>query len=152
MPPAAGRGNYKPKTNNTMNAKTLEAIKRHGESLLRAFPEATERDPVALCKKLRRIETVAHRMAELACEREVPEQDEADAKAIQRVRTLLGITEHQAALILFVNRDPRGYALKIRESFANGINLRARAEGKHEFTLFTDWGGDGIIAPDLTAN
>ena len=46
-----------------------------------------------------------------------------------------------------LNSAPR---LKIRESFANGINLRARAEGKHEFILFTDWGGYGIIAPDLT--
>ena len=39
-----------------MNAKTLEAITRHGETLLRAFPNATEKNPVALCKKLRRIE------------------------------------------------------------------------------------------------
>ena len=40
-----------------MNTNTLKAITRHGESLLKAFPNALEKNPVALCKKLRRIET-----------------------------------------------------------------------------------------------
>jgi len=39
-----------------MNAKTQAAVQRHGEQLLAIFPHATERDPVNLCKKLRRLE------------------------------------------------------------------------------------------------
>lgn len=39
-----------------MNANTLKAVAIHGETLINMFPNATERRPVALCKKLRRIE------------------------------------------------------------------------------------------------
>lgn len=44
-----------------MNSKTLAAITKHGQSLLRAFPNSTEQNPVVLCKKLRRIETAVYK-------------------------------------------------------------------------------------------
>ena len=50
-----------------MNAKTLEAVERHGRQLLAIFPNATERDPVTLCNKLRRVEAVAERHALMLC-------------------------------------------------------------------------------------
>lgn len=39
-----------------MNAKTEAAVMEHGKQLLAIFPSATERDPVKLCRKLRKLE------------------------------------------------------------------------------------------------
>jgi len=47
-----------------MTPQQLQAIKEHGRNLLAIFPDATEKDPVKLCKKLRRIEAKAHRAAD----------------------------------------------------------------------------------------
>ena len=41
---------------------------------------------------------------------------------------------------LFVNGDARGYALKIMDSYVMERRL----------DIYKDWGGYGIIAPDLT--
>lgn len=136
-----------------MKAKTLEAIKRHGESLLQAFPDATERDPVALCKKLRRVETAISRVTERACSVYVPDEEmkAAEEKALARVRKLLGLTPTQAATVgLFVNHDPRGYALKFSDEWTTSYNAgQNHKDGK---PLHRDWGGYGIAAPDLTTN
>lgn len=130
-----------------MNAKTLEAITRHGESLLAAFPDATERDPVALCKKLRRIETRASYIGVRLCGDSGYSYEAADAetdKALASVCKLLGLTPAKAQEVgLFVNRDPRGYALKLSDDWTRGYNSKA------ELRLYTDWGGDAILAPDL---
>ena len=40
---------------------------------------------------------------------------------------------------VFVNGDPRGYALKIDDSYVKKFNLK----------IERDWGGYGIIAPDF---
>lgn len=127
-----------------MNAKTLEAIKRHGEQLLAIFPNATERDPVALCKKLRRVETAANRYALAVCNCDIDptehEQDLQIATFERRVRTLLGYEVGPNDPII-VNMDPRGYALKIDDEVMRANN----------YNLHRDWGGYGIIAPDLTS-
>lgn len=121
-----------------MNAKTLEAIRKHGEQLLAIFPNANERDPVALCKKLRRVETAASRWNVECCNWRDPSEDEQeanDAKICSRVAWILGTTEG-----FIYNKDPRGYALKIDDAV-----MRA-----NDYQLHRDWGGYGIIAPDLT--
>lgn len=125
-----------------MNAKTLEAVRRHGESLLAAFPNAIERDPVALCKKLRRIELAVGKPILDYCNGSGPETDAALTRAIRqamdRVMTLLGLDAAQVETVgLHVNLDPRGYALKLDKP-PKGARL------------FLDWGGYGILAPDLT--
>lgn len=123
-----------------MNAKTLEAVKRHGEQLLAIFPQATERDSVALCKKLRRVETAAHKWALECCNWRDPSEEEQEAnesKIFARLKRILGTTEG-----IIYNKDPRGYALKIDDTVM-------RAQG---YILHRDWGGYGIIAPDLTEN
>lgn len=125
-----------------MNAKTLEAVKKHGEQLLVIFPNASERDPVALCRKVRRIEAVAHKLAEDCCNwlsMESEEYTERHTKILNRLVDVLGSV---SSLGVFINLDPRGYALKIDDEI-----MRA---GK--FKLHTDWGGYGILAPDFTAN
>ena len=75
-----------------MNHKTLEAITRHGETLLRAFPNAIEKNPVALCKKLRRIETATRQVMTDYCNgtATLEDTDEATVKAAERVVNILG--------------------------------------------------------------
>lgn len=131
-----------------MTEKQRAAIQKHGEALLAIFPEATERDPVTLCKRLRRIEGSAHRHAERRCNEDVPDRE------CERVKTL---TANKLAALLgsgsdriWLNGDPRGYALK--------VDLRKTPCGKSlddtgchcpAERLHTDWGGYGIIAPEI---
>jgi hypothetical protein len=126
-----------------MNAKTLEAVERHGRQLLAIFPNATERDPVALCRKLRRVEAVAHKLAEDCCNwlsMESPEFESRREQVIVRLEKIIGQSGINDDGAIFVNLDPRGYALKIDDAYMR----------EHSIKLHTDWGGYGIIAPDLT--
>jgi hypothetical protein len=124
----------KGKTMSTKKQRQAEQIKAHGENLLAIFPNATERDPLTLCKKLRRIEVRANRAACDACNH----QAGADAweakgnKARAEANAILGTDR------VWVNGDPRGYALKV--DLRDGENLRR------------DWGGYGIIAPEITGD
>jgi hypothetical protein len=137
-----------------MNANTLKAVTRHGETLLRAFPNATEKNPVALCKKLRRIETSVAPIILRNCNEGVPE-DEMDAatdKALARVGKLLGLDKCGIAFCkLFVSRDPRGYALKLDNDDGTGwfSDWQKQQYAAKLPALHTDMGGYGIIAPDL---
>lgn len=60
---------------------------------------------------------------------------------LSRVRKLLFGTRPGQVLgvPVFLNRDPRGYALKIDDEWMR----------KHDAKLYRDWGGYGIIAPDI---
>jgi len=134
-----------------MNAKTLEAVTRHGNSLLAAFPGCTEKDPVTLCKKLRRIENAVAPIILRNCNEGVPEAelDAATNKAVARVAALLGMKPEAVVITgLHVNRDPRGYALKLDDGWTRSYNADKYMPGK--LPIYTDWGGYGIIAPDLT--
>lgn len=136
-----------------MNAKTLEAVTRHGNTLLAAFPNARERDPVALCRKLRRIETAVSRVTLDYCngETDLDSVETATYKAFGRVCETLQIPmPHAQAMGLLVNRDPRGWALKIESEWTRDFN-EARYKAKLP-ALHTDMGGYGIIAPDLTVD
>jgi hypothetical protein len=123
------------------------AIVQHGERLLAIFPNATERDPVALCKKLRRLEVQGHILAVRLCSGpEYPggyEEAERLAEAIiSKADTLLG-NQHADRVPVFLNRDARGYALKIAEAWVHAHPQTRIAE---------DWGGYGIIAPEFNRN
>lgn len=159
-----------------MTPKQLEAIRRHGEQLLALFPNATERDPVELCKKLRRLEAAAHRHAERMCSDadyhyEQHTQEPADEKCLRAVRKLLGSDRP------WINSDPRGYALKVdlaplpikvvfdgqawwagpantpwvepRPCFETEEEARAWAQAVYRERLHTDLGGYGILAPEI---
>lgn len=135
-----------------MNAKTLEAITRHGETLLRAFPNAIEKNPVALCKKLRRIENAVAKPILDYCNGEngvTVEQVDIEAdKAKARVFKLFNLTPgYFAPESIFINRDPRGYVLKFSDVWTDDFNARQYAAKLP--ALHTDMGGYGIIAPDL---
>jgi hypothetical protein len=51
---------------------------------------------------------------------------------------LVKILGDKAKKIVFINFDPRGCALKIKSEAVEGVKI------------YKDWGGNGIIAPDLS--
>jgi hypothetical protein len=141
-----------------MNAKTKEAITKHGLQLLAIFPNATEQDPVALCKKLRRIETKAHRATTCLCNTNTLDlmelspfhyrhgwrqstEEEQDAFFEKIEKALVKLLGPEASEVVHINHDPRGHAFKIKDEVMRGRKL----------SLYSDLGGYGILAPDLTA-
>jgi hypothetical protein len=120
-----------------------ERIQKHGRQLLDIFPNATEQDPVSLCKKLRRLEAKAAAIGLRMCngpEWAVDSDREAELDAIRsKLSKLLGNTGKRF-VPTFINLDPRGYALKINDRFMTATG----------WPLYRDWGGYGIIAPDLS--
>lgn len=116
----------------TNRAFMYKAIEIHGKKLIGAF-QATDRNPVSLCKKLITIEKKLSRLFTDYCN--TGEINESKViKAVNKVHDLLpGIGGN-----LVINRDPRGHALKISEDKAKELNFEA------------DWGGYGILAPDLS--
>ena len=150
-----------------MNKKQIrqyEQIKAHGENLLHLFPNATEKDPIALCKKLRRLETKAHEATTKWCNGEIDENemDRAENATLEKVNALLGNVT--GTIPVFVNHDCRGYALKIRDAWMNqrreDWDRQIAKQGKKAITesywallrFHRDWGGYGIIAPEITGD
>jgi hypothetical protein len=124
--------------------KMYSEIEKHGKNLLDLFPATTEKDPVRLSKKLHAFETRAHRLTEILCD-SIPQATQTAAEAeLERiglkVRQLLGVAAD--APHIFINHDPRGYALKVKDAWL-------RASDK---VLYRDWGGYGILAPDFSEN
>ena len=113
-----------------MTTEQREAIIAHGRSLLAIFPNAIETDPLTLCKRLYRIEVRASNAACNYC-------NAGDGDAWEREAEKAGIDANRVLGTdrVWVNGDPRGYALK--------IDLQP---GEH---LHRDWGGYGIIAPEI---
>ena len=118
--------------NATQKAKMYAAIERHGRQLLKLFPNAKQPDPIALCKALRRWEGQASARATDYCNGKI-EQDEWE-RISDRIRA--SVNTYLGTDRVWINGDPRGYALK--------IDLQPGEE------LHRDWGGYGIIAPDFT--
>ena len=117
-----------------------DRIAQHGRELLDIFPDAQERDPVKLCKKLRRLEVKAHRLAEQWCNGDIDETTWVKGSD-DCLTTAIGILCPERSLgdALFVNGDPRGYALKINDRFMRDSGAK----------LHRDWGGCGILAPEI---
>jgi|LakMenEpi03Aug12_release.lakeMendotaPanAssembly.Ray.scaffolds.fasta_scaffold129893_1 hypothetical protein len=87
-----------------------------------------------LYSKLKRLENQANKICVMDCNGEINE-DAADKK-------LDAIKAKVCALLpelktVFINGDPRGYSLKIKESEAKEIGI------------YQDWGGYGILAPEF---
>ena len=120
-----------------MKTEQLTEIVRHGYNLNRIFN--TGLDPVELCKKLRRLENKAHYAAEQYCNGAI-DSDQWETVVDRTLRSLdkiIGFNKKQ--IQVFVNGDPRGYALKISEEYVREHNLQ----------IHKDWGGYGILAPEI---
>lgn len=134
----------------TKREELLERIRKHGEQLLAIFPQATERDPVKLCKKLRQIEAAGIAIGVRLCNGPNMSEQEQDNKTSAVMARLGELLQFQAAGVpVFLNLDPRGYALKIEDEWMRA-NMRDGERGHAIAKLHHDWGGYGIIAPDLT--
>jgi hypothetical protein len=138
----------------TKKQKMYAAIEQHGANLNKIFN--TQYDNITLCKKLLRIENTAHRATTNLCNTNTlhlpelnrwtgynvtqtteEEQDVFFEKILNSVTKILG---EKAKECIFVNFDPRGYALKIKDTYIKENNL----------SIYQDWGGYGILAPDFT--
>ena len=120
-----------------MNKKQLmyDRINKHGEDLKRIFKLDPSIDPVKLCKQLFRLENKAHKLAEDGCNGVIcyDYYNKEEEKIVSKVKNILKTDK------VFLNGDPRGYALKIKSEYVKNNNL----------DIHRDWGGYGIIAPDF---
>jgi len=121
-------------------------IYEHAENLNQIFPDlGIEGDYAAhikLCKRLRRLENRAHAIQERICNGELDLTDNLSDELDQRLLSSLDkiINFKKAGISVFINGDPRGYALKIDDEYVK----------EHNLDIHQDWGGYGIIAPDLS--
>lgn len=122
-----------------MNKKDrmYQRIAAHGTNLNLIFDTGLE--PIALCKKLRRLEVKASTNSEAYCNgrydevkyQRISEEIEAKVDNILKFKS--------KAIPVFINGDPRGYALKIKGEWVSAQNIN----------IERDWGGYGLLAPDL---
>jgi hypothetical protein len=120
------------------HAIMMERVYKHGEHLNEIFH--TDLEPVQLAKKVHRLETIAHRLAEDYCNGLIESDDWHDIKEEKVLRSLdklLRFTEQGIPVIM--NGDPRGYALKIDDAYIR----------EHNITIYRDFGGYGILAPEF---
>ena len=116
-------------------------IVEHGKDLKRVFKLDNSIDEIELCKKLFRIENKAHQIATNWCNH-VSETEEEQEKIIDeilnKVDKLLNFKSQN--IPVFFNGDPRGYTLKIDDSYMRDNKI---------YPFYSDWGGFGIIAPSF---
>lgn len=119
--------------------RMYEEIQKHGENLNQIFNTGLE--PVALCKKLRTLEAKAEKLAVDYCNGEngITSDNWSDKIAPVMVRVDKILNYAKKGVPVFLNGDPRGYALKIDDKYIRENNIN----------IYRDWGGYGIIAPDF---
>lgn len=134
----------------TKKQRMAEQILAHGFHLQAIFPDTKSIGPVTLCKKLHRLEIKMHREAEKYCNGDAPYNtdenawDKVEASALASLRAILGNTD----IPLMVNGDPRGYALKIDDSYMR----KHQTVDNPLFHLYQDLGGYGILAPEFNGS
>jgi hypothetical protein len=120
--------------------KRIDPVTAHVRALRSIFPKLidTVGDSVVY-EKLRNLEHRAHRQAERECNYSISEEESQriDGEILDALDNLLGFRERK--IPIFLNGDPRGYAIKIHDSYVR----------EHKLAIHTDWGGYGIIAPEL---
>ena len=128
---------------NKMKAELKEKIENHALKLMAIFPDIKETNKLDLCKGLFRLENEAERLALDYCNGDLEEEryEKESNKVLEKVGALLGLGTwgELNQYNLFVNGDPRGYALKIDSDYVKA----------HDLDIPKDWGGYGLIAPDL---
>jgi hypothetical protein len=120
-------------------AKQYEQIYRHGENLKKIF-ELTEAEPIQLSKKLHALELRANRKMVDYCNGDIEEVETyVESELKPKLIRIIGINNMDK---IYINRDPRGYTLKLtdeatKEAQDKGINIHR------------DMGGYGIVAPEF---
>ncbi len=113
-------------------------IEKHGQNILKIFPNAKQKNPIKLSKQLRTLDLKMHKFSTYFCNGniQIKEYSSVEEQTLKRLRIILNDSCYQC----FVNSDPRGYALKISDTYIKNNNI----------TIFTDMGGYGILAPDFS--
>ena len=119
----------------TQQQAMYDRIERHGQYLNIIFK--TQYEPIALCKKLRIIEAKQDKANCDYCNGDITgaQHELITERTRSAVNNLLG---PNGLDIIYINSDPRGYALKIQTEDAQALDIP------------TDCGGYGLLAPDLT--
>ena len=146
-----------------MNKKErmYQQIEKHGNDLKVIFNLPVDTDAVKLCKKLHTIELKANRAATCLCNTNTLDRLELTRQEEQAGNVKQTTEEEQDAFFdsildkvdkilnfraqgipVFINHDPRGYTLKIKDGYVRENNLQ----------IYQDWGGYGILAPDFNGN
>lgn len=113
-----------------------ESKREQGQMLNEIFHTSTPN--TMLADRMHRLENRAHRLAEDYCNG-VIEAERYDKKAQQILREVDALLHFKYRDIpVFINGDPRGYALKIREDYVR----------EHQLHIHRDWGEYGILAPE----
>ena len=118
--------------------KMYQEIERHGIDLMRIF-QVRGVDPVALAKRVHRVETKARRLATDYCNGliETDDWEKHTEVVLTSLDKILGFVK--LGIPVHVNGDARGYALKIDDAYVRD----------HQLQIYRDWGGYGILAPDF---
>ena len=120
-----------------------EQIKKHGDNLKTIF-NLTDHSGDWFARKVHRLEYQAHKLAENYCNGEngvdSENWEEKSDKILDQLDKILNFRAQNVPV--FFNADARGYALKIDDKYIRDNNLN----------IHTDWGGYGILAPDLNGN
>ena len=136
----------------TKKTEMYQRITNHGEDLKKVFNLPDEINSIKLCKSLLRLENKAHYATTCLCNSNTlhllelnqytgydveqateEEQDKFFDSILKSLSKLIGVDNMDK---VFINFDPRGYALKIKPEYSQNI--------------YRDWGSNGILAPDLT--
>lgn len=124
-----------------MNKQKIREILRHGKALklLAGKCDVAEIDVPEMMVKLHQLENRAHRITEQLCNGEIEEQKAE--KALKRIAEKVDKIFAYHLQGFFINYDPRGYALKIQSE--------TMKEVYSDIGLKTDWGGYGILSPEI---
>ena len=119
----------------TKKERMYNQIDQHGQRLNNLFN--TDLDNIGLCKRLFRLESRTHRLAEDYCNGHIDhdQYEETSDILLEEVALTLGTDESN----IFINGDPRGYAIKFTQDFTN----------ENISNMYRDMGGYGFVAPDF---
>lgn len=110
---------------------------KHYNELKKIFPNIKEKDPLKACRYLRKIENIITKISTFDCNGlgDTERNDNVMERLFKDIKEYLQDKDN----ILYLNTDPRGYALKIRDEVMR----------EKRYTLHIDMGGYGIIAPEF---
>lgn len=124
-----------------MKKRNRDQFFRHINSLCYLAGGVSYYEGLEIYKKLHRIEARLNRIFIMECNGDIDLTDEQTKKRnnliLSKLRALL-----PEAKTIFLNGEPRGYALKIKETEA----MELREKG---INIYQDWGGYGILAPEF---
>jgi hypothetical protein len=142
--------------------RKLQRLERDGEALALRLcngPEISEADADAeTARILGKVNALLGNAREYqpktgaacGCRRGVQRDNCAACEGTGRVIDFRAIRNAPPLVPVFLNRDPRGYALKIDEEWLQAARRDGRTVGAVGCCIYQDWGGYGIIAPNLT--